>query len=436
MKLKISRILHAGYVFEHDQTQIAFDPIFENPFSHNCYAFPDVQFNLEKIKQLNFDAVFISHYHDDHCSMESLVHLNRATPIYMYCVHDEMFELIKRLGFIYVHSLRLDQLVQIGSIEVIPRRALDADVDSIFQIRAGGMNVLNVVDSWIDDETMHLLDSEGPWDMVLWPFQTMREIEVIVPSRASAASVHLPQEWLSQLQRLNPRHVVPSSCQFKQESWSWYNYAFFPISYNQFDCEVKGVLPNVSVVRLNPSVSVELDSLSLVSSSALDWIKPIGEQNVDYEFQPQAIPPSTREIAQRFSALSKEQKKTVFDYCCFGLLEKFRSMEPPADEYFEKTRGWKLSIYDHEGVETNFYYQLNGNQIEFLIEKPFELSWITEVPISKIYAGLELGESLTSMYVRISTLHEADIVDDPLIRCLFNGNFGAYQKAQLKRLNL
>jgi hypothetical protein len=29
---------------------------------------------------------------------------------------------------------------------------------------------------------------------------------------------------------------------------------------------------------------------------------------------------------------------------------------------------------------------------------------------------------------------EADIVDDPLIRCLFNDVFGAYQAAQLLRL--
>jgi hypothetical protein len=62
-----------------------------------------------------------------------------------------------------------------------------------------------------------------------------------------------------------------------------------------------------------------------------------------------------------------------------------------------------------------------------------------------VYAALELGESLTSMYMRINDarfdadteadLLEADIIDDPLIRCLFNdAAFGAYQAAQLRRL--
>ncbi|MBC7457726.1 MAG: MBL fold metallo-hydrolase [Bdellovibrionaceae bacterium] len=436
MKLKISRILHAGYVFEHDQTQIAFDPIFENPFSHNCYAFPSVQFDREKIKKLKFDAVFISHFHDDHCSMESLVCLHRETPIYMYCVHDEMFDLIKLLGFVHVYSLKLDQSIMVGSFEIIPRRALDVDVDSIFQIKAGGRNVLNVVDSWIDDATLDLLVEQGPWDMVLWPFQTMREIEVIAPINALPAPQALPEEWMSQLKKLNPRYVVPSSCQFRAESWSWYNQAFFPISYKHFNQQVTAALPATKMVRLNPSVGVELDSLSLVESTALCWMEPVGDQDVDYVYQPYIQPPSTAEIAQHFAALSDEETHTVYDYCRFGLLEKFRSMDPPAEEYFRVPWGWKLSIYDHNGLVENFYYQLNENQIEQVAEEPSLLKWTTEIPLSKLYAGLVFGESLTSMYIRINAGPEVDIVDDPLIRCLFNGVFGSYQKAQLKRLNL
>ena len=48
------------------------------------------------------------------------------------------------------------------------------------------------------------------------------------------------------------------------------------------------------------------------------------------------------------------------------------------------------------------------------------------------------------MYMRINDvrfepdaereLQEADVVDDPLIRCLFGDTFGAYQAAQLRRL--
>ena len=164
--MKISRILHAGYVFESGATQILFDPVFENPFSRNCHAFPDARFDPAQIRALRPDAVFISHFHDDHCSMESLDLLDRATPIYLYCLFDELFAMLRALGFAKVQALAVDAPVTVGAFEVIPRRALEADVDSMFQIRAEGLNVLNVVDSWMDPQTLEQLKPYAPWDKI------------------------------------------------------------------------------------------------------------------------------------------------------------------------------------------------------------------------------------------------------------------------------
>lgn len=443
MALKISRILHAGYVFEHEGTRVAFDTIFENPFSRNCYSFPEIRFDLEQVKKLRFDAVFISHFHDDHCSMESLDLLDRNTPIYMFCVYEEMFDLIRLMGFKNVHSLNLNVPVKIGSIEIIPRRALDADVDSIFHIKAEGLNVLNVVDSWIDYDVLDLL-KQTKWDMILWPFQTMREIEVIAPSRAQPPPSELPPEWMEQLQELNPRFVVPSSCQFIQEKWSWYNHAFFPVTYKQFESEVRAKLPQAEIVRLNPGVSILLSQNGIEKSEPLPWIVPVNSQNVDYEYLPDLIPPATAEISQKFSALSQVQKQRVSDYCDSGLIEKYRSLEEPSDIYFEKPRLWRLSVYDHLGSAKNYFFKVQFGKIVKASAQDGELAWTTEIPESKMYSALELGESLTSMYMRINEVvfsaeiekevADADIVEDPLIRCLFTGTFASYQRAQLKRL--
>ena len=95
--LQITRILHAGYIFEHENVRIAFDPIFENPFSRNCHAFPPVEFDYAEIRKQKFAAVFISHYHDDHCSFDSLDLLDRNTPIYIYCVFEEMLSMLIEL---------------------------------------------------------------------------------------------------------------------------------------------------------------------------------------------------------------------------------------------------------------------------------------------------------------------------------------------------
>lgn len=445
MPLRISRILHAGYVFECEGTQVAFDPIFENPFSVNCHAFPDVRFDEAQIRELRFAAVFISHFHDDHCSLDSLALLNRNTPLHVYCVFEELAALLRTLGFTRVTPLQLDVPVVVGPIKVTPKRALDADVDSIFHIEADDRSVLNVVDSWIDPGTLSQLATSAPWDVVLWPFQTMRELEVLTPSHATAEAVpSLPPEWLEQLVTLEPKYVVPSSCQFRMESWSWYNHAFFPITYRQFQEAVESILPAARVVRLDPSVSVVLDERGLRRAEPLTWVEPVGPQDVDYEFAPHMSAPPTSEVARRFAPLTADQMERVFDYCRTGLLERYRSLDPPSEPYFGRARVWRLSVYDHTGASRHFFYRVRGRHIDRLDDNTTPLSWSTEVPIAKLYAALESGESLTSMYMRINDtelepqvqaeLGAVDVIEDPLIRCLFSGVFGAYQRAQLRRL--
>ncbi|QDK39330.1 MBL fold metallo-hydrolase [Bdellovibrio sp. NC01] len=435
--LKISRILHAGYVFESGATTIACDPLFENPFSRNCYAFPEVRFVHEEIKRLKFDAVFISHYHDDHCSMESLNYLDRSTPIYMFCLFEEMFTLIKQLGFTNVYPLTLNQAVTIGDITVTPRKALDEDVDSMFHVQAGGLNVLNVVDSWIDYDTVHTL-GQYKWDLIMWPFQTMREVEVIAPKHANPAVLSLPPEWLEQLQELRPKYLVPSSCQFRFEIWSWYNNAFFPISYKQFSTEIKENLPNTFVTPIMPGRTFVLSKDGFVESGKLSWVQASGEQNVDYEFKAGLIPPATAEIARYFPALSVEQMQRVMTFCQEEIISRHLELGASDDEYWQVPRRWKLSLYDSMGVATEFNFLIDGDEMKPVVEinNP---EWTTEVPFTRVYGALENGESLTSMYVRVNDgvppnaeIAEANVVDDPLLRALYNGAFGSYQKAQMR----
>ena len=443
--LTISRILHAGYVFECAGTRIAFDTIFENPFSRNCHAFPDVRFDVDAIRAQRFDAVFISHFHDDHCSLDSLDLLARDTPLYIYCLFDELFAMVRQLGFTRVHALALNDPVEIGPFVVIPREAMDAEVDSMFQVKAAGMNVLNVVDSWIDADTLAQLVAAGPWDMVLWPFQTMREIEVLMPTRTVPAPPTLPEEWITQLQALQPRWVVPSSCQFVQEPWSWYNHAFFPITYAQFAREVGAALPQAAVVRLDPSVSVRLDAHGLHPAAPLAWVQPRGGQDVDYDYRGNAAPPPTAQIAGRFAPLSDAQMARVLDYCRKELPRNYGVVDG-ASTYFDQPRTWRLSLFDHAGGALRFDYRLDGEHAALLDEASAAPGWSTELPAAKLYAALEAGESLTSMYMRINAdrfddaterallAHDAEVGDDPLVRTLFSATFGAYQAAQLRRL--
>ena len=436
--LKVSRILHAGYLFECGGTRVVFDPIFENPFSRNCFAYPDVAIDPSGLGKV--DAVFISHYHDDHFSLVSLDRFDRATPIYFYCVHEELFELLREMGFSEVFALELGGAIDVGEIRVTPKLALDPDVDSIFHVSAADVNVLNVVDSWIDPLTLESLAKLAPWDLVLWPFQTMQEIEVLSPARALPASRSVPEEWLNQLALLQPRAVVPSSCQFIQETWSWYRTAYFPISYAGFESQLRERLPETKCVRLDPGGSVEVSTPGLAPSERLEWIEPRGPQAVDYEYDPRPV--GTGEIAKHFPPLTEAQTARVLEFCRNELSARLAELPPPSNPFFADARPWGLTLYDHEGRRFEFSWILDGTQLLPLSGRAPE--WRTELPIQKLYAALKDGESLSSMYVRINegqfpphverTLAEADIMEDPLLRALFNGKIGSYQKAQLAHL--
>lgn len=448
MSLIVSRILHAGYIFESQGVKILFDPIFENPFSVNCYAYPEVEFREDLIKELRPNAIFISHYHDDHCSIKSLNLLDRRIPIYMFCLHEPMFVMLRKLGFVNVYPLHLNQEIQIGPLKITVKKALDSDVDSIFHIATEDLNILHVVDSWIDLDTLEQLSQVRNWDMVLWPFQTMREIEVLSPVRSGPAVTSVPPEWLEQLRRLKPRYIVPSSCQFIHEDWSWYRSFYFPISYQQFQKEVEQILPDTRVMRLNPSCSVLLTNRSLDEVAPLNWVVPIGEQNVDYCYDQNVKVPKIAEIACYFSALTEEQVEVVFNYCRDGLIKKYLSLEESHEAYFLKTRLWKLSVADHLGFVTNFYYKIHSQNIQLVEggDSAMELGWVTEIPLYKLYQALTAGESLSSLYLRINNqifdqkteneIKEVDFLEDPLLRCLYTEAFGSYQLAQLKHLGI
>lgn len=255
--VQIHRVLHAGYLFSDQQTKVLFDPIFENPFSVNCYAYPKVQFDIDRISKISVDAIFISHFHEDHCSFESLNLISKSTPIYMFCQHPEMFDLLVQLGFEHVHPIVLNKTVKIGNFQITAHRALDAEVDCIYEVQQGGLRILNVVDSWIDNEIFAELKTRI-WDLIIWPFQTMRELEVLNPGPDFLQGPEIPLEWLHQIQALNPNLLVPSSCQFQMEPWSWYNSVFFPISYEFFSTIVKEALPDLNVCNLRPGSGIEL----------------------------------------------------------------------------------------------------------------------------------------------------------------------------------
>ncbi|MNL12807.1 hypothetical protein D3C87_1336860 [compost metagenome] len=182
----------------------------------------------------------------------------------------------------------------------------------------------------------------------------------------------------------------------------------------------------------------------MTPSLPLSWIKPIGEQSLDYEYLPELVPPRTSEVAKHFPALAAAQIQRVYEFCEKSILDKYSSLEVTEESYFDRPRNWKLSVFDHTGAAKHFTYSVKQGAMSLTSGASTSVEWSTEVPMYKLFAALDLGESLTSMYVRINDMkfsadieiemENVDIMEDPLVRCLFTGEFGTYQLEQLKRI--
>jgi hypothetical protein len=446
LSLTVSRILHAGYILQSQDQQIAIDPIFESPFSVNCFSYPPVEFDQGQIRKLNLAAVFISHFHDDHCSLRSLNLIDRKTPIYMFCVHQEMFDWIRALGFNSVHSLQHDVRIEVGGFGITPRKAEDLEVDCLLQIQVENLNILNVVDSWIDDSTLEQLKALAPWDLVMWPFQKMQELRMLSPGRVPPASTEFPAEWTAQIKALNPRCVIPSSCQFIQEHWSWQRFHFFPISYKSFADHLKLNLPQCQVLRLDPGESATFRNDFFRQDKSLNWIQPLteGPSLLDYPYEPERIPDTTADIARNWSDLEDFKNQRVLHFCQNEVLNRYQELDTDSDSYFCKNRVWCLKLHSKFLEPVVVYYQVQKNRISLLAEIPNEIDWLTELPQVKLFSALEEGETLSSLYIRINDhtfsqkieaeLQDADLLQDPLIRSLYTGRFCDYQKYQLKKI--
>lgn len=433
MSLTVTRILHAGYQFHTENCKILFDPILEVPFSVNCYAFPPVEFDLSQIPQNSWDAIFISHIHDDHFSLKSLNYFDRATPIYLFSRNLEAFDLLKKLGFKKVYPLNHFQTLRISDLEVTCYPALDIDIDCIFHIHSQGFNILNMVDSWVDYETLDKLCKIRKWNLVLWPFQTMRETDSLSPRVAPAPDIHIPSEWLDQLQQLNADAIVPSSCQFKFESDSWLNSFFFPISYQGFSDDLKNAKINSKVVRLDPGMSYELKTEEL-SENQLRWLKPLKSEDSDYLYLPHIEIPSLLQFSKgRFVIEDNDDQVFLRQWLC------------ELDRHFLNTKNYLTE----EGEELQFIWNFKVySDGKVLWDKTFTktstdktaLPWNTEVLAGKLLNVLKNSESLSSLYLRINDspgverplLH--DVLQDPLLQILYTHDELAFQKNQLRKI--
>lgn len=362
--------------------------------------------------------------------------------------------MIQELGFEDVHLLELGHTYQFGTFQVTPQKALDESIDCLFSIQHRDVHILNVVDAWIHPDSRSWLQQHSPWDLVLWPYQNMQEIEVLCPevqTTSAEEKFKIPEELRSELHALQPKTLIPSSCQFKFEPWSWHNDKYFPISYASFASQIKDFLPSTKVVRLDPGMGLSWTESGWTKTDDLFWVKRIqnqtGDEINDYTFDKTSLIPSTDEVSGYFPKLKDAEKNQVLEYIKTGMLDQLHKLAEDLHPYFRQSGLWQLNLYESEDSLSEIRIKLpsfhvipSNDQLNDL--RP--ILWTTSIPFWTAHKTLSQGASLSSSYVRVNehlspeqrTKLPNDIspLDDLLIQTLFAQPSLAFQKNQLQRL--
>lgn len=99
MKIKLYRSSTLGIIFE--DFKILTDPwLTDGEYYGSWYHYPcfNLEFNLNEIN--SYDAIYISHIHPDHCSEDTLKHINKNIPIFIHSFHAKFLKRkLLNLGF-------------------------------------------------------------------------------------------------------------------------------------------------------------------------------------------------------------------------------------------------------------------------------------------------------------------------------------------------
>ncbi len=117
--LRATFLGHQGWLLSTARTHVLVDPLLTDGFGHGGLAgtvFPPRRFHFERMPAI--DAVWLTHEHDDHFDIPSLMLLDRSVPIYASSRSSvALYGVLQDLGFT-VHPVEPNDTVEVGDLTI------------------------------------------------------------------------------------------------------------------------------------------------------------------------------------------------------------------------------------------------------------------------------------------------------------------------------
>jgi UDP-MurNAc hydroxylase len=177
--MKLVNFGGATAILEHEGKRMLFDPWLDDGIFHGSwYHFPPTTLGVKDIGHI--DYVYISHIHEDHCSLGTLKHINKDAEIILMDRQPNlvlMFLNNNNLNFKKIHLVKTRTPYQIGEgiivdiIEANPDDEMSHLIDSSLVINWKGFKIFNANDCQPHiNGIQYLLNNYGKVDLALLPY--------------------------------------------------------------------------------------------------------------------------------------------------------------------------------------------------------------------------------------------------------------------------
>ena len=229
--MKLTNFGGATAILEHNGIRILFDPWLDDGIFHGAwYHYPPLAADIRDVGRV--DYIYISHIHEDHCSVGTIRHLNRDAEIVLMDRNPNFvarFLEVNGFHFDAVHLIKprtekeLQPGLAVGMLEADPGNEMSHMIDSALLIRWDGFTVYNANDCQpYEDGLKYIAEKYGKPDLALVPYsggsgypscytnltdnQKAAEKRRILDSRID--------NFALTVRRLDPRFVMPFADQY------------------------------------------------------------------------------------------------------------------------------------------------------------------------------------------------------------------------------
>ena len=221
----------ATAILEHQGVRMMMDPWLDDGIFHGSWVhFPPLKIGIADVGRL--DYIYISHIHEDHCSLGTLEHLDRnATVLIMDRKPNFVLDFLERnkLGFKRIlvikprHPVELQQGLIADMIEPDPADAMASAIDSALVLRWNDRVILNANDCQPHPGMIDYVRSTyGKPDLAMLPYSggsgypscyiNLSDEEKLT-ERDRIRSMRM-EAFINTVRALEPRQVMPFADQY------------------------------------------------------------------------------------------------------------------------------------------------------------------------------------------------------------------------------